>query len=77
MARKWSELSVRTRTLIGVGAAVESGLKVAVLIDLSRRPASQVRGSKLAWRLSLIVNSAGLIPLSYFFFGRRRESGTQ
>jgi hypothetical protein len=67
----WAGLSPRTRWLLAVGAAVETTLKAAALVDLKRRPASQVRGSKWLWASSMIVNSAGLIPISYFAFGRR------
>ncbi len=72
MARRWSDLSPRTRKLIIVAGVAEVGLKAAAAIDLKRRPADQVRGPKLAWFAALLVNSAGLIPLSYFLFGRRR-----
>ncbi len=72
MAGKWKELSPGTRRLL-IGAAVaEAGLKAAVLIDIKRRPAEQIRGPKWLWASSMIVNSAGVIPLSYFAFGRRR-----
>jgi hypothetical protein len=37
--RKWNELSARTRRLVAAGAVVEGALKVAALVDLSRRPA--------------------------------------
>jgi hypothetical protein len=77
MAKRWSEMSDRTRALIVVAGIAEGALKIAVLVDLRRRPASQVRGSKRAWRLSLLVNSAGLIPLSYFVYGRRRDEPGQ
>jgi hypothetical protein len=46
-----------------------------VLVDLKRRPASQVRGSRRMWAAAMLVNSAGLIPLSYFVFGRRHPEG--
>jgi hypothetical protein len=72
MAKRWSEFSPRTRKLIIATGVVEVGLKAAAAIDLKRRPADQVRGPKLAWFAALFVNSAGLIPLSYFLFGRRR-----
>ncbi len=71
MARRWSDLSARSRRLIIAAAVAETGLKAAVLIDLRRRPASQVRGSRRMWTAAMLVNSAGLIPLSYFAFGRR------
>ena len=71
MARRWRDLSGRSRKMIIAVGVVEAGLKAAVLIDLKRRPASQVRGSRRMWAAAMLVNSAGLIPLSYFVFGRR------
>ncbi len=72
MAKRWSDLSPRSRKLITAVAVAETILKAAVLIDLRRRPASQVRGSRRMWTAAMLVNSAGLIPLAYFAFGRRR-----
>jgi hypothetical protein len=77
MAGHWNDLSPRTRKLIIVGAVAEAGLKAAALLDLKRRPADQVRGSKRAWASAMFLNSAGLIPLSYFVFGRRRAGPDQ
>jgi hypothetical protein len=74
MARGWSDLSARSRKMIIAVAVAEAGLKAAVLIDLKRRPASQVRGSRRMWAAAMLVNSAGLIPMSYFAFGRRRDA---
>jgi hypothetical protein len=70
--RQWSDLSQRTRRLL-IGAAVAEGmLKVAALIDLKRRPATQVRGPKWIWATVLaVVGSAGVLPISYFVLGRR------
>lgn len=71
--RKWSDLSQRTRRLIIVVGAAETALKAAALIDIKRRPASQIRGSKWIWApVVAVVNSAGLVPLVYFRYGRRR-----
>ena len=72
MPGRWNDLSPRTRRLVTVVAVAEAGLKTAALLDMRRRPASQIRGSKKAWALAMIVNSAGLIPTSYFLFGVRR-----
>ena len=70
---QWSDLSKPTQRLIIVAAAVETSLKVAALVDIKRRPASQIRGSKWIWVPAVtIINSAGLAPLAYFVFGRRR-----
>jgi type II secretory pathway component PulM len=73
-AKRWGDLSPRARKMI-VGAGIaESGLKLAVLVDLRRRPASEIRGRKMAWASAMLVNSAGIIPASYFLFGRRRAA---
>jgi len=75
MARRWSDLSDRSRWLIIVAASAEAVLKIAVLLDIRRRPASQIRGSKRIWiAAAVLVNSAGMGPLSYFAFGRRRQA---
>ena len=74
MATRWSDLSESNRRLIIAAAISEAVLKTAVLIDISRRPASQIRGSKRMWIIAaVLVNSAGVGPLSYFAFGRRRH----
>ena len=78
MATRWSELSQSSRRLIIATAIGEAVLKTAVLIDISRRPASQIRGSKRIWIIAaVLVNSAGLGPLSYFAFGRRHAEGVE
>jgi hypothetical protein len=74
MAKRWSDLSPRTRKLIVVAGTVELGRNAGAAIDLKLRPADQVRGPKWAWFAGLLVNSAGLIPLSYFVYGRRRDT---
>lgn len=76
MARRRNELSPRTRWILTAAAAAEAGLKAAALLDMRRRPASEIRGSKRAWALAMIVNSAGLIPISYFVVGVRRTETT-
>jgi hypothetical protein len=78
MARKkWNELSPRTRRLVVAGAAFEGTLKVAALIDLARRPAEGVRGSKPVWAVAIVlVNSLGAVPIAYFLRGRRLPAGT-
>jgi hypothetical protein len=75
MARRWSDLSERNRKLIIAAGIGEALLKAAVLVDLRRRPASQIRGSKRMWLIAAVgVNSAGIGSLSYFVFGRRRDA---
>jgi hypothetical protein len=68
-----SELSPRTRRLLSVAAVIEGILKLAALIDLKRQPASQIRGPKWLWATAVaVISSAGVLPISYFVFGRRQ-----
>ena len=70
--RRWSDLSEGQRRLIALGAVFEGVLKIAALVDIKRRPAAQIRGSKWVWATVVaLANSAGLVPLAYFRFGRR------
>jgi hypothetical protein len=71
--KQWSDLSQRTRRLITITAVAEGILKVAALIDLKRRPASEIRGPKWLWATVVtVVSSAGVVPISYFVLGRRQ-----
>jgi len=75
MSRRWSDLSEGTRRLLITAAVLDGALRVAALIDMKRRPASQVRGRKWVWAtLVAVVSSAGVAPISYLVFGRRPEA---
>jgi hypothetical protein len=75
--RQWSDLSERTRRVLTVAAVAEGILKAAALIDIKGRPASQIRGPKWLWATVVaVVSSAGVVPISYFVFGRRRAPGS-
>ena len=70
---RWSDLDESTRRLVVAGAVVDGALRVAALVDLARRPAEEVRGSRKVWGTALaVVSSAGVLPLGYFVCGRRR-----
>jgi hypothetical protein len=71
--KQWSDLSEHTRRLLITAAVAEGILKVAALIDIKRRPPSQIRGPKWIWAGAVaVVSSAGVVPISYFVFGRRQ-----
>jgi hypothetical protein len=75
--KQWSQLSNRNRRFLIAAAVTEAILKVAALIDIKRRSASQIRGPKWLWAAVVaVVSSAGVVPVSYFVFGRR-QSGSQ
>ena len=67
--KKWSEFSTRSRRLLIVTGIIEVALLAAALVDLKRRPAEQIRGSKRIWTGLVFVNIVG--PIAYFAFGRR------
>jgi len=76
VAKRWQDLSERTRRWIVVLGAVEGALKTAALADLRRRRPDEVNGSRLKWALAIVVvNSAGTVPIAYFLYGRRRTVG--
>ena len=73
--KKWSDLSQRNQRLLIAGAVAETILKAAAIVDLTRRPASEIRGPKWAWIPAVtVINSFGCAPLAYFAFGRRSAS---
>ena len=72
-SRRWRDLSPARRRAVMSVAAVDLGLRTWALVDLRRQPAQNVMGPKAAWAAGLVVVSpAGLLPLAYFVFGRRR-----
>ena len=72
-SRRWRDLSPARRAAVLSVAAVDLGLRTWALVDLRRRPAENVKGPKAAWAAGLsVVSSAGLLPLAYLVFGRRR-----
>ena len=68
--RRWKDLTTRQRVAIVAGATVEIALTSVALVDLARRPAEQVRGSKALWALGCFVQPVG--PVAYLTVGRRR-----
>jgi len=68
--RRWKDLPSGTRRGLGLLASVQFALFASALVDLVRRPASQVRGGrKWAWLPVLFVNVVG--PIAYLLLGRR------
>ena len=77
MAKKrWKDLSPRARRLIVSGATFEAVLKAVALVDLKRRPAEEVNGSRARWAAAIVLlNSGGLVPVLYLLRGRRTAPG--
>jgi hypothetical protein len=75
MTRGWADLTSRQRTVVLTLASVQLSLAATAWADLATRPADQVNGRKALWAAIIAVNFVG--PLSYFRWGRRRDSGTR
>ena len=69
--KRWADLSTGQRTAVVGAGAVQIGLQIAALVDLRRRPAAEISGSKPLWAALSFLNFLG--PLAYFAFGRRRS----
>jgi hypothetical protein len=70
--RSWSELSPLARKFVVVSGLGQVGLFIAAQVDLARRPADQVVGSKARWRMIAFLNFIG--PAVYFWRGRRKPA---
>lgn len=71
--KQWNDLSPQKQLTISVAGLLQVALLVAALIDIRRRPAEQIKGSKKLWTLVAFINFAG--PIAYFVLGRRRGEG--
>ena len=69
--QRFSDLPTEKRVGISLLGAVQLALLIAAQLDIQRRPADQIRGPKLRWRLLCFINFIG--PLSYFRWGRRTQ----
>ena len=54
----------------GLGGLIHVVLMIAALVDLRRRPAEQINGSKRLWMFLVFVYLVG--PISYFVIGRKK-----
>jgi hypothetical protein len=68
----WTELTPRQRQAMLIRGALQVGLPTAALIDLRRRPASQIGGPKPLWLAISFANYLGAGPIAYLLLGRRR-----
>ncbi len=68
--RQWGDLSPQKRATVGAVGLVQFMLLAAALIDIRRRPAEQIKGSKKLWTLVAFINFIG--PITYFVLGRKR-----
>lgn len=69
---KWSDLTPGQQNAIKILVVADLIAKIVMLVDISRRPASLIRGPKGLWRAAAAVNTFG--PLAYFTLGRRKTA---
>ena len=67
--KRWRDLNPRQQRWIAIQGTIQTILLAIAGVDLIRRPATQVRGSKRWWALGLLVQPIG--PLVYLLRGRR------
>jgi hypothetical protein len=68
--KRWDELPQWQQAGIVALSAVEIVLTTMAVMDIVRRPGSQVRGPKALWALGFSVQPFG--PVAYLLLGRRR-----
>ena len=70
--KQWQDLTDRQKRGIVVLGALQITLLAAALIDIRRRSADAINGSKRLWTAIVFINGIG--PIAYFVFGRRRQA---
>jgi hypothetical protein len=74
--KKWGDLTAGEKAPIVLRGIVQFALLAAALLDIYRRPAEEIKGSKWLWVAASLVNFMGAGPLAYFVFGRKRPDPT-
>jgi hypothetical protein len=73
--KQWKDLTdTQKRGLVLLGT-LQLALLAAALLDIRRRNADAINGSKRLWTLVVFINFIG--PIAYFLFGRKRPERSQ
>jgi Phospholipase_D-nuclease N-terminal len=70
--KQWSDLTAREKTPFVVRGIVQFALLAVALVDIHRRPAAEITGSKWLWSAVALANFMGIGPIAYFLVGRKR-----
>ncbi|MFZ0092208.1 MAG: hypothetical protein WAL63_22095 [Solirubrobacteraceae bacterium] len=68
---KFTQLSPARQAAIVAVTAWNLWLIGSAQRDIQQRPADEIRGRKLVWRLACLTNTVG--PLAYFRWGTTRQ----
>jgi hypothetical protein len=70
--KQWKDLTdAQKRGIVFLGA-LQLALLITALIDIRRRPADAINGSKRLWTAVVFINGIG--PIAYFVVGRKRPA---
>jgi hypothetical protein len=70
--KQWKDLThTQQRGIVFLGA-LQLALLITALIDIRRRPADAINGSKRLWTAVIFINGIG--PIAYFVLGRKRPA---
>ncbi len=67
--KQWNEYSPAQRAAMGFIGTLQVVLTLIALVDLARRPARRLRGTKLFWLPTLFIQPFG--PIAYLVLGRK------
>jgi hypothetical protein len=70
--KNWRDLRTREKAPLVLRGIVQFALLAAALVDIHRRPAEEINGSKWLWSAVALVNFMGIGPIVYFLLGRKR-----
>ena len=69
---QWQDLTYTQQRGIVFLGVLQLALLITALIDIRRRPADAINGSKRLWMAVVFINGIG--PIAYFLFGRKRPA---
>ena len=70
--KQWNDLTDTQKRGILLLGTLQLALLAAALIDIRRRPADAINGSKRLWTVVVFINGIG--PIAYFVLGRKRPA---
>ncbi len=73
--KQWNDLTDTQKRGIVLLGVLQLTLLITALVDLRRRPADAINGSKRLWTALVFINFIG--PIAYFLFGRKRPERSQ
>jgi hypothetical protein len=68
--KQWKDLTDSQKRDIVFLSVLQLALLITALIDIRRRPADDINGSKRLWTAVVFINGIG--PIAYFVVGRKR-----